>query len=209
MEAAEHDAAPAEPSARARLGGGDRTGGRAARRGRAAGDHGGHGPVLGSRRAGSAGAGGDAAHPGVPQRPGARLRAGGPRAVLLPRALAGAEVRGRGAGDRRADGLPPGLRRVVRRGDGDRGDRRGRTGARAPAGGGGGVLRLAARTRSRTCARLQAARRCRRGTGSASCARSRTSGARASEPSARTGARRFTRCGCMRSSAKCSTATRS
>ena len=45
---------------------------------------------------------------------GTRLRAGRPRAVLLPRARPGAEGRGRGARDRRADGLPAGLRRGVR-----------------------------------------------------------------------------------------------
>ena len=56
----------------------------------------------------------DAADPRVPQRPRARLRAGGSRAVLLARALAGAAGRGRGARDRRADGLPAGLWRRVR-----------------------------------------------------------------------------------------------
>ena len=54
----------------------------------------------------------DAADPGVPERAGARVRGGRPRAVLLARALAGAEGRGRGAGGRRADGLPAGLRRA-------------------------------------------------------------------------------------------------
>ena len=129
---------------RARVGCGDRTGRRAAARRGAPGDHGGDRSLLGSRRAGAAGARRDAADPGLPQRARAGLRAGGPRAVLLARALARPEGRGRGAGDRRADGLPPGVRRGVRRGDGDRRDRRGRARAPASARGRGGVLRRAA-----------------------------------------------------------------
>ena len=62
-----------------------------------------------------------AAHPRLPQRPGARLRARRPRAVLLARALDGSEGRRRGARHRRADGLPARLRCRVRRGHGDRG----------------------------------------------------------------------------------------
>ena len=101
MEAPELDGESAAGTLRARRAGradgGDRAGGRAAGGGGAPGDHGGHGPVLGARRAGAARARGDAAHPGVPERAGARMRGGGPRAVLLARALAGAEGRGRGA----------------------------------------------------------------------------------------------------------------
>ncbi len=62
-----------------------------------------------------------AADPGLPQRPGARLRPRRPRAVLLAGALGGAEGRRRGARDRRADGLPAGVRGGVRRGHRDRG----------------------------------------------------------------------------------------
>ena len=58
---------------------------------------------------------------GVPQRAGARLRAGRPRDVLLARARRRPEGRGRGAGGRRADGLPARLRRLVRRGHPGRG----------------------------------------------------------------------------------------
>ena len=106
---------------------------RAAARRRAAGDHGRHGAVLGPRRGGAARAGRGAADPGVPQRPGARLRAGRPRVVLRARAASGAAGRGCRAGDRRADGLPARVRRVVRRGHRDRRDRRGRAVARPPA----------------------------------------------------------------------------
>ena len=83
-------AAQRPPRARAAAGAVERAGGAAAR-GRAAGDHGRHGPLLGPRRGGAAGAGRGAADPGLPQRPGARLRAGRPRAVLLAGPLAGAE----------------------------------------------------------------------------------------------------------------------
>ena len=99
--------------------------------GRAPGDHGRHGPLLGPRRGGAAGARRDAADPGVPQRPRARLRAGRPRAVLLARPLTGAERRRCRARDRRADGLPARLRRLLRRGHRDRRDRLGRARARA------------------------------------------------------------------------------
>ena len=71
--------------------------------------------------------------PGVPQRPGARLPARRPPELLLPRAERRAEGRRRRARDRRADGLPARLRRRVRRGDRDRGDRPRRARARAPA----------------------------------------------------------------------------
>ena len=62
----------------------------------------------------------DAADPGVPERARARLRAGRSRAVLLAGALGGAEGRRRRARGRRADGLPPRVRRRLRRGHGDR-----------------------------------------------------------------------------------------
>ncbi len=59
------------PTARCREPDGDgaRSAPRAAARGRAAGDHGRHGPLLGARRGRAAGAGRGAADPGVPQRP--------------------------------------------------------------------------------------------------------------------------------------------
>ena len=53
----------------------------------------------------------------------------------------GAEGRRRGAGGGRADGLPPGLRRLVRRRHPDRGGGLGAARAPAPARGGGGALR--------------------------------------------------------------------
>src|SRR5947208_1679308 len=88
---------------------------------------GGRAPALrwgqGSLQGGAARAGRGAQDPRVPQRPGARVRGGGPRAVLLPRARDGPEGRGPRARGRRADGLPPGLRPVVRRADRDRRDR--------------------------------------------------------------------------------------
>ena len=55
------------------------------------------GPVLGAGGGGSAAAGRDAAHPSVSERPRARMRAGGPRAVLLTRALARSQGGRRGA----------------------------------------------------------------------------------------------------------------
>ena len=106
-------------------GGGDRNGGEAASRRRAPGDHGGHGPLLGSRRGGARGVGGGVGNPRVSQRTRTRMRRGGPRAVLLAHARPSAAGGGRGAGDRGADGLPTGLRRSVRGADADRGDRRG------------------------------------------------------------------------------------
>ena len=54
---------------------------------------------------------------------------------------AGAQGRRRGAGRRRADGLPARLRRLVRRGHADRGDRLGAVRAPAPARGRGRALR--------------------------------------------------------------------
>ena len=85
-------------------------------RGRAAGDHGRHEPLLGPRRGRAAGARrGSSAIPVFLNGLGARLRARRPRAVLLPRARRGAEGRRRRARDRRADGLPARLRRLVRR----------------------------------------------------------------------------------------------
>ncbi|CAA9302459.1 MAG: Thiamine pyrophosphate-requiring enzymes, partial [uncultured Gemmatimonadaceae bacterium] len=107
--------------------------GGAAARGGAPGDHGRHEPLLGPRRAGAARARRGAAHPRVPQRPGARLRARRPRALLLAGALDGPQGGRRRAGGRRPDGLPPRLRRLVRGGDGDRRDRRHRARPRAPA----------------------------------------------------------------------------
>ena len=93
---------------------------------------------------------------------------------------AGAEGRGRRAGDRRADGLQAGLRGVVRRGDRDRGDRRGRARAPAPAGGGRGVLRGAGGDAERPArgGRGEGARRA--SAGWRSCGRPRPSGARPS-----------------------------
>ena len=68
----------------------DRARRRAARRGRAPGDHGRHGPLLGPRRACAARAVRGARHPGVPERPRARMPAGRPsrtstRARAAPR----------------------------------------------------------------------------------------------------------------------------
>ena len=77
----------------------------------------GTGPLLGARRAGAAGAVRGAPDPGVPERAGARLRARRPPDLLLARARHRAEGRRRGARDRRADGLPARLRRLVRRRD--------------------------------------------------------------------------------------------
>ena len=77
------------------------------------------------------------------------------------------------------------------------------------AGGGGGVLRGDRRGRSRTCARRLGRRRWRASAGSPSCARRRPSAARPSGWSSRTGGRRCIRCGCTRSSRRCSSATRS
>ncbi len=64
----------------------DRTRGRAAGRGGAAGDHGRHRPLLGSRGRRAARAVRGARHPGVPERPGARMPTGRPSQLLLPRA---------------------------------------------------------------------------------------------------------------------------
>ena len=100
MEAEVDADAPAElPDPRRRRAGRrrrDRARGRAAARRRAAGDHGRHRALLGPRRGGAAGAGRGARDPGVPERPGARLRAGRPsrsssRARAGP-ALKGADV---------------------------------------------------------------------------------------------------------------------
>ena len=87
----------------------------AARRRRAAGDHGRHRRLLGARRAGAAGARRGARLPGVPERDGARMRPRRPRARLQPRPRRRAEGRGRGAGRRGAARLPARLRRLLRR----------------------------------------------------------------------------------------------
>ena len=83
-----------------------------------------------------------ARHPRLPQRPGARLRARRPRAVLLARALERLEGRRRRPRHRRADGLPARLRAVLRRGDRAGGHRPRRAAARAPARGGRRALRV-------------------------------------------------------------------
>ena len=112
---------------------GDRPRRRAAARRRAPGRDGRDQPLLGPRRGCAAAPGRGARDPGLPQRPGPRLRAGRPRAVLLARALDRPEGRRRGARRRRADGLPSRLRRRAGRGHRDRRDRRRRAGAPAPA----------------------------------------------------------------------------
>ena len=145
-------------------------------------------------------------HPRLPQRPRARVHPGRPRAVLLARALDRAQGRRRRARRRRADGLPARLRQVVRRGHGDRRDRRRRARARAPARGRRGALRRPRRDP------LGPGRRARDRTPASGSSRSRRSSARSGRPSAscaRTRARRCTRCASTRSSATCSTATRS
>ena len=111
----------------------DRSGRRAAARGGAAGDHGGRGPVLGSRRARTGRAGRGAPDPRVRQRPGPRVHPRRPRAGLLARAPDRPAGRGRRAGHRRAARLPARVRRIVRCRRGDRGDRRGRGRAGATA----------------------------------------------------------------------------
>jgi acetolactate synthase-1/2/3 large subunit len=72
---------------------GDRAGRRAAQRGRAAGDHGRHRPLLGPRRARAADARRGVADSRISKRPSTRVRAGRPRAFLLACALAGAQGR--------------------------------------------------------------------------------------------------------------------
>ena len=116
-------ARPADAAGRGRRRAGPR--GRAAARGEQAGDHGRHRALLGARRAGARAALRGAVGAGLPERPGARLRARRPPDVLLPRARRRAEGRRRGARRRRADGLPARLRRLVRRGHADRRDRLG------------------------------------------------------------------------------------
>ena len=76
-----------------------------------------------------------------------------PRARVLARALDRAQGRRRRARRRRADGLPPRLRPVVRRGDRDRRDRPRRAGPRAPAPGRGGALRRRGRDPGRAADR--------------------------------------------------------
>ena len=94
----------------------DRAHRRTARRGRAPGDHGRHRPLLGSRRGRAARALRSARHPRVPERPRARVSAGGSSELLLARTQRRAEGRRRRARDGRADGLPPWFRRELRRG---------------------------------------------------------------------------------------------
>ena len=131
------------------------------RRRRAAGDHGRHRPVLGSRRAGAARAGRAAADPRVPERAGARLPARPTTScsslVPAPQGLKEADVA-------LVIGVPMdfrlGLRGRLRRGHRDRRGRRRRAGAPPPARGGRGVLRGArpdALRRSRTGGRRAAA----------------------------------------------------
>ena len=176
-------------------------GGAAARR-RAAGDHGRHRPLLGARRGTRcARSPRQLRHPGVPQRPRARLRAGRPRAVLLARARRGAQGRRRRARDRRADGLPARLRRRVRRGDRDRRDRRRRAGPRPSARGRGRAVR---RRRRRRCDALRdgaaaAPARARRGSRSCATVETEKRAARA-RASSTTTARRCTRCASTASS---------
>ncbi|CAA9515663.1 MAG: Thiamine pyrophosphate-requiring enzymes, partial [uncultured Solirubrobacteraceae bacterium] len=109
-----------------------RRGAPAARR-RAARRHGRDEPLLGPRRDRPARAGRGARDPRLPQRPGPRLRARRPRALLLPRPLGRPEGRRRRPRRRRADGLPPGLRRGVRGGDPAHHDRPGGGHPPAPA----------------------------------------------------------------------------
>ena len=75
---------------------------------------------------------GGAGHPGVPERPGARMRARRPPQLLLAGAQHRVEGRRPRARDRRADGLPARLRRQLWRGHADRADRRGRARAASP-----------------------------------------------------------------------------
>ena len=146
--------------------------------------------------------------PGVPQRP--RRAAACPpttRASSRARAATALEGRRRRARHRRADGLPARLRRGVRRGDRDRRDRPRRARARAPARGGGRVLR-----RHRRDAR-RAGRRRRRRHGRVARAPARRSRREKREAEReqldRRRARRCTRCASTASSRRCSTATRS
>ncbi len=88
-------------------------------------DHGRHRPLLGPRRGRSARPGRGAADPRVRERARPRLHPGRPRARLLARARQGPQGGRRGPGGRGADGLPAGLRRLVRRGHRDRGHRLG------------------------------------------------------------------------------------
>ncbi len=120
----------------------------------------------------------------------------------------GAEGRRRGDRDRRADGLPAGLRRSLRRGHRDRRRRRGGTRAQPPASGGGRVLRrhrLDAGWHPRGCLEdgLQRELGQRAASGRERAPRGRARGA------GRTTARRFTRCASTASWPRCSTATRS
>ncbi len=80
-------------------------------------DHGRHRPLLGSGRGGAAGAGRGARNSGLPQRARPGLPRGRSRAGLQPGARGGLEGGRRGPGRRRADRLPAGLRRQLRRGD--------------------------------------------------------------------------------------------
>ena len=122
---------------------------------------------------------------GVPvflERPRARLRAGRPPACSSrARAATALKERGRRARDRRADGLPARLRRLVRRGHRDRRDRlvaarARRTRARSPP-----SCTAASPRRSTRCARARPAGPTARA-GSRRCARSRT---RSAPPSRR------------------------
>ena len=194
----------AEPIARRRR----RQGHCLARRRGAPGDHGRHEPLLGPRRARAARAGRGAGDPGVPERPGARLPARRPRPLLLARARRRAEGRGPRAGHRRPDGLPPRLRRLVRRGHQVGGHRPRRAGPRAPAAGRGLAVRRDRRDAARA-GRRRLGRRAHAPTGSRTCAARRPRSARPSAPSWTTAARRCTRCGCTASSARSWTATRS
>ena len=179
---------------------------------RAAGDHGRHRPLLGraasTRCARSAE---ELSDPGVPQRPGARLRAGRPRAVLLARArrpaLKGADV-----------ALVIGVPMDFRLGFGgsfgedtrDRRDRR-RADPSAPH-----PRAVAAELYGGVAATLDALRERRRRRSAtrsgwvARAARGREREARRpSRRSSTTSARRCTRCASTASSRRCSTATRS
>ncbi len=105
-------------------------------------DHGRDGPLLGQGRGRPVRLGRASSDPRLPQRPRQGLHGGGQRAVLLPGPLPGTEGSRCGPRDRRADGLPPGLRRLLRRGHGDRRDRQRRVRARSSPHRRGGVLRL-------------------------------------------------------------------
>ena len=139
-----------------------RAGDRAAQGRRAPRDHGRHRPLLRPRRGRAEGARRGAADPRLRERPGPGVHPGRPRAGLLTHARQGPQGGRRRAGGGGADGLPPGLRRLVRRRHPDRADRLGAARAQAAARAGAGAVRRYPRD-ARRAAQARAGRTARRG----------------------------------------------